>query len=69
MNMLTEDQIERRVERVMDTLDYRLLNGELSQSDYDREVSILDKWAQQQYDELTPNQPRHCWPSPYAQDY
>lgn len=45
---MTEDQIERRVERTMDSLDHRLLSGKLSQADYDREVVCLDKWAQQQ---------------------
>jgi hypothetical protein len=47
---MTEDQIERQVERAMDRLDARLMRGELSQAEYDREVSTLDKWAQQQHD-------------------
>jgi hypothetical protein len=46
---MTEDQIERRVERVMDALDARLMSGKLSQADYDWEVVSLDKWASQQY--------------------
>jgi hypothetical protein len=45
---MTEDQIERRVERAMDRLDARLMDGRLSQAEYDREVIILDKWASQQ---------------------
>jgi hypothetical protein len=48
--ILTEDQIERLVERAMNKLDARLMGGTLSQADYDHEVMILDKWAQQQYD-------------------
>jgi hypothetical protein len=46
---MTEDKIERRVERAMDRLDARLMSGRLSQAEYDREVVILDKWASQQY--------------------
>jgi hypothetical protein len=45
---MTEDQIERQVERAMDRLDAQLLSGKLTQAEYDREVSTLDKWAQQQ---------------------
>jgi hypothetical protein len=47
---MNEYQIELRVERATDRLDLRLMNGSLSQAEYDREISILDKWAQQQYD-------------------
>jgi hypothetical protein len=50
---MTEDQIERRVERVMDALDARLMDGRLSRADYDREVIILDKWASQQHSVYT----------------
>jgi len=46
---MTEDQIERRVERIMDTLDARLMSGSLSQSDYDQEVKRLHDWAEEQY--------------------
>jgi hypothetical protein len=49
MTRLTEDQIERRVERAMDALDARLMAGSLTQAEYDHEVMILDKWASQQY--------------------
>ncbi len=45
---MTEDQIERKVERAMDRLDARFMSGRLSQAEYDREVVILDKWASQQ---------------------
>lgn len=47
---MTEEQIERKVERAMNALDARLMSGSLTQADYDHEVMILDKWAQQQYD-------------------
>jgi hypothetical protein len=45
---MTEDQIERRVERAMDRLDARLMSDRLSQAEYDREIVALDKWASQQ---------------------
>jgi hypothetical protein len=50
MTTLTENEIELRVERAMDKLDTLLMNNKLSQSDYDHQVSLLDKWAQAQYD-------------------
>lgn len=50
LTSLSQEQIERKVERSMNSLDARLMAGKLSQAEYDREVSILDKWAQQQYD-------------------
>jgi hypothetical protein len=51
---MTEDQIERRVERIMDTLDARLMSGSLSQSDYDQEVKRLRAWAERQYQKSPP---------------
>ena len=52
--MMTEAQIERRVELATDRLDLRFLNGSMSQAEYDFEIRLLDKWAQQQYDALKP---------------
>lgn len=49
-NLLTDNQIESRVERAINALDARLMKNELTQEEYDEEVSIVDKWAQQQYD-------------------
>jgi hypothetical protein len=43
---LTAEQIERRAERAMDRLDRALMTGIITQAEYDREVSIADKWAQ-----------------------
>lgn len=48
---MTEDQIERRVEMIMDSLDARLMSGCLSQSDYDQEVKRLRAWEESQYQE------------------
>ena len=47
---MTEEQIERRVERAMDRLDGRLLSGELSQGEYDVLARDLDAWATAQYE-------------------
>jgi hypothetical protein len=49
---LTEQEIELKAGRAMDRLDARLMSGRLSQSDYNREVSTLDKWLQAQYDAI-----------------
>ena len=49
MEPLTEDQIERRVEATIDRLDRQLMRHEITQEEYDREVSIVDSWAIQQY--------------------
>jgi hypothetical protein len=46
---MTEDQIERIVERATDKLDADLMSGKLTQATYDAEVVALDKWAGQQY--------------------
>lgn len=45
MSRMTEEQIERSVERKMDALDARLMAGKLTQSEYDAEVSGLHDWA------------------------
>jgi hypothetical protein len=47
---MTENQIEIIVERVIDKLDARLMQSKITQSEYDYEVSIIDKWATQQYE-------------------
>ena len=46
---LTESQIEIIVERQIDKLDKQLMQGKITQEEYDREVVIVDKWASQQY--------------------
>lgn len=40
---MTEQQIEERAERLMDSLDRRLLAGEISQAEYDEAVKSLDR--------------------------
>lgn len=46
---LTAEQIERKVERAFDSLDARLMNGSLTQAEYDREAKEINKWAEKQY--------------------
>lgn len=52
---MTEDQIERIVERETDRLDARFMTGKIDQEEYDREIVILDKWASQQFEHY-----KHC---------
>jgi hypothetical protein len=42
---MTEAEIESRAERMMDALDHRLLAGELTQADYDKEAAAIEDWA------------------------
>ena len=46
---MTEEQIERRVEKMVDHLDRVFLSGAMSQADYDEEMRSLDEWAREQY--------------------
>jgi hypothetical protein len=52
MQVLTENQIESIVERQINKLDAQLMSGKLTQSEYDHEVMIVDKWASQQHEHL-----------------
>lgn len=47
--MLTEDQIERHVERMIDRLDVRFVRGALTQAEYDLRMRAIDDWAQREY--------------------
>lgn len=46
---MTEDEIERVVERMIDAADKRLLNGLITQDEYDREIFKIDEWATREY--------------------
>ena len=46
---MTEDQIERRAEWLMDGIDRLLMDGEMSQNEYDATVRRLDDWTKQQH--------------------
>jgi hypothetical protein len=42
---MTEEQIERRVEIMVDHLDRLLMSGQMTQGDYDAAMRELDRWA------------------------
>ena len=46
---MTDDQIERRVERNQDALDKRYLSTGMSQSEYGLECQAITRWAERQY--------------------
>ena len=45
---MTEDQIERRVEKMTDSLDRQFMAGAISQKDYDSAMRELAQWADRQ---------------------
>ena len=47
---MTEEQVERRVERMTDHLDRLLMTGVLNQDDYDKAMRSLNRWANVQAD-------------------
>ena len=50
--ILTEEEIERIVEKHINALDHRLMNNDMTQKEYEEAVVIVDKWASQQYRNL-----------------
>ena len=46
---MTEEQIERAVERKFDALDARLMAGSLSQEEYDKASAGITAWADREY--------------------
>lgn len=51
-NMLTENQIERWYEREQDQLDHQLMNGDLTQEEYDRSCKELNAEVNEMYHNL-----------------
>jgi hypothetical protein len=47
--IMTEDQIERAVERTTDAIDAQYMAGKLSESEYKDKLSKLDQWAEREY--------------------
>jgi hypothetical protein len=45
---MTEDQIERRVEKMIDHLDRQLMAGALSEKDYTTNMADLRRWEDAQ---------------------
>jgi hypothetical protein len=58
---MTEDQIERRVERMMDALDAQLMSGALTQGEYDSNVRDLDAWAEAKLREVLDLRKPYHW--------
>lgn len=46
---LTEDRIEREVERLVDRADAAFMAGRASQDEYDRWNAALNRWARQMH--------------------
>lgn len=46
---MTEEQIERMVEIRTDAADRALMNGTLTQAEYDARMKELNRWADDQY--------------------
>lgn len=42
---MTEEQLERRAEQRMDSLDRQLIGNTLTQAEYDMEVKRIDTWV------------------------
>ena len=55
---MTEEQIERRVERMMDHLDRVFMAGQIDQKTYDLGVRDLHEWAEAKYREHEASRPR-----------
>jgi len=51
MTVLTDDQIETRVEKVVDRLDARFMSGKMSQDTYDTAQRRLAHWASDRYND------------------
>ncbi len=45
MRRMSEDEIERRVERMVDALDRRFMADKLDQAQYDAEMKKIDAWS------------------------
>lgn len=44
---MTEDEIERRIERYIDHLDRIFMSGQMTQEDYDKGIREIEEWAAQ----------------------
>lgn len=63
-NRMTESEIEYRVEKMIDDLDANLMMNSITQEEYDREITKIDQWANQQYRYLD-DKPLHKMRSEY----
>ena len=56
---MTEEQIERHVERKIDALDRLFLAGGYTQPEYDAAIRAVDAWAAEQYQRKAPSDCKH----------
>lgn len=49
MTALTEDLIERRVERMVDHLDRVFMSGQMTEKNYTLAMRELHQWAEEEY--------------------
>jgi hypothetical protein len=49
---MTEEDIEIRVERMVDRLDARFMAGEFEQEEYDAQYKQINEWAKARYKEM-----------------
>jgi len=47
--IMSEHEIECRVERMVDRLDARFMRGELSEAEYRAEMERIKQWAEMEY--------------------
>lgn len=47
--LMTEEQIEARVERLFNAIDRALMEGRLTQDQYDHEAQVITAWADREY--------------------
>lgn len=52
MFRMSEDEIERHVERATDIVDSDFMAGKLTQSEYDEEMKRISDWAERKYSEI-----------------
>lgn len=46
---MTEEQLERAVERKVNSLDARFMNSKMTQAEYDAEMKEINDWAEKEY--------------------
>jgi len=47
---MPEQMIEWAVEKMIDRLDARYMDGEFSEDEYKDRIKLIDEWASKQYD-------------------
>jgi hypothetical protein len=57
---MTEEQIERAVERKIDRLDRKFMKSEMTQAEYDAAMREIHEWSEAQYAEAAPAKYTDC---------